>query len=212
MKKIFFSFLLLIGFSPLLVAQHELSFKSGVEFPMGKMYWVYKPNASYGLNFSWIREHNRTNLARGFSVSYFTLSPKSDTFYYLLNDTEYGTVKYSRFLSIQLAISYEWQRALGEKTELTYGLNIGYNFVNYKVEDKNPYIESSSSNTEGMGAICPKIGMNYLITQNVGISLQPKFNFLVSLGKTDPRSASYNPNVGTVLIYSSCSLGAFIRF
>ncbi len=212
MKKIIFLILLGIGFCPTLVAQHELSFKSGVQFPMSQMYWVYNPSASYGLTFSWLHDTKHGNLAKGISLNYFTLSPKSDTFYYLISDTEYGTAQYSRFLSIQIAMNLEWQRALGKKFEFTYGLDFGYNFIDYTVEDKNPYVQSTSSNTEGMGAICPKIGMNYLISKNVGISLQPKFNFLISLGKTDSRSAQYNPNTGTIFMYTSGLLGAFIRF
>ena len=212
MRKQLLLFFVNIVFSQTLFAQHELCFKSGLESPMGQMYWVYTPAASYTLSYAVHRDTKRGTLSKGVSIGYFSFSPKSDIFYYLFGDNEYGTVKYSNYSVVPITLSLQAHRTLGKKMEFLYGLDLGYNFVRFTIEDKNPYAEVTSSNIEGKGAVALKTGLNFLLSEHLGIMYQPKFNTLFSIGSTNSSSPQYNSNVGSFDIIFSNHLGVFIRF
>lgn len=213
MKKItFLTFALALFCQVQISAQHEVSFKIGHEMPMGELRWVYNSAPSLSAGYSFLREGNKTNQSMGIGIGLFQFKPKEEIFYYLLDEEEYGTISYSNYKFFQLFIPFRIDYLIGDKLEIFGGVDLGYYYVSYRYENKNNFVSENSTNIEGKGAIAPKCGVNYNLSDKIGFTLQAKYNAYFSLGSSDQRSASFNSNLGTGNHFFSTQIGTYIRF
>lgn len=202
-------FLLITGYG---WCQSEISLKTSYEIPLGELKWIYKPNMSYLLSYSKLNEKRGKSTSVGVGIGYLSLKPKQDTFYYLLSEDEYGTAKYSNYTLIQLLGLFQWNYEVSKKAEFFWGVDAGYYYIRYEYEDKNTFVHTDGSRTEGKGAIGPKIGFTYKLSKNFGLQYLTKYNTYFSLGTTDSNSAYYNSNLGEFDFLWTNQLGVFLRF
>jgi hypothetical protein len=213
MKKIFFSLLSIFIFNHLnVIAQPELSVKIGNEIPMGELKWVYKNAPSISVSYSSLKYRRKVTQSFGVGLGFLQFKPKESFFYYLLNDKEYGTVSYSNYNVFQLFVPIRIDFLLSDKFELFGGLDFGYYYVFFEVEDKNKYIDEHSVTSDGKGSLAPKCGINYNLSPKIGINLQAKYNAYFSLGTSDAGSTNYNSNLGGFNQFFSTQIGSYIRF
>lgn len=211
MKKIFILFLL-ISITSQIKAQTEISFKTGIELPMGYLNWVYKVAPSYSIAFSKLKETNKGFVSLGLGVGYFQLEPHYKLFSYQLNELESGSVFYSNYKVVQIFVPIRIDLTINKRLAFFNGIDIGYYFISYHYQNYNLYQNEVAFIKEGKAAVAPKSGINLSLLKNIGLSLQVKYHLYFSFGEESYSSPYFNAHLGKVNHFLSGQLGGYVRF
>ena len=184
------------------VAQTEISLTSSYEVPLGELKWIYQPGMSYALNVGRVKETRVSRSTTGIEVGYLRFQPKDSVFYYLLSEEEYGTIRYSNYQAIQLSLTLRHDFFLNDRVSLFVGAGVGYYYTFFTYLDDNSFVNTDAQVIEGRAGISPRVGVNVLLSESVGLLVQSKYN--ASIGQPDI-SSLYNH-------YLSSGLGVFVRF
>ncbi len=205
--------LLIILMSIQAFSQNELRMQMGMEVPRGELKWIYKPAASISLEYGYLNDVRKGFSEIGFGLKYFRFIPKEPIFYYLVSATEYGTATYSNYSVLQLYCTYRRLLPLSQKFDIFLGGNAGYTYIKYGVDIDEPGANIQTSVLEGKGCLSPNVGLNFKLTEKVGLSFQSKYNIYFSIGQNqNTQKTNYNPDVGSINFFWTNDLGIYFRF
>jgi hypothetical protein len=134
------------------------------------------------------------------SLGYHNYKPKQDTFYYQATATEYGKVSYQNFpvYSFYLGLTYNFP--VSDQLKIYGGFNLGAYYTHFVFRATDFAVDDNEDLHEEDVYLAPRIGVAYMINNNIGIGLEGKYNLFAPTG--DKR---YNDRVGT--LYNSYSVG-----
>lgn len=167
---------------------------AGYDVPVGNLSYTYKPAITYGARFLW----NQGAVTANVSFGYHVYKPKLDTFYYAVDESNYGKVSYSNFTIYSFYIGGAYNLEVTEGFKVYGGLDLGAYESHVIVHSSDLYIDSHSDTHQEDVYLAPKLGFTYLVTDNIGVGIEGKYNFFAPTGK-----AKDNPAVGT--LYNSYS-------
>ena len=184
------------------IAQVEVSLSASYELPLGELKWIYQPTIGYALNLSRINETRVSRMLTGLEVGYLRFQPQEAAYYYLLDEEEYGTISYGNYQVFQFSGTFLHHALINEKLSLFIGTGVGYYYTSFTYDDSNSFVSSEGQSIEGRGAITPRVGANWMLTESLGVLAQGKYN--ATLGRPDIS--------GLYQHYLSLGLGAFVKF
>jgi hypothetical protein len=202
-KKLLIISVLTTGISLSAAAQIEFSLQGSVELPVDELRWVFKPGTGVIATLSKIKKYKKKGSAFGVSFGYSKYVPKQDLFYYLVNTSEVGTIKYDQMKAYQLSAQFRKEYIIRKQIELFYGLEIGIYYIKYGFESQDAYQHINSSNFIGRYVLAPKAGINYQVNKQVGVFFQTRY--MLNIAKTDDADDNIN-------LYWANSLGVNYRF
>jgi hypothetical protein len=167
---------------------------AGYDVPVGNLSYTYKPAITYGARFLWTKGAVTANISFGYHV----YKPKLDTFYYAVDESNYGKVSYSNFTIYSFYIGGAYNLEVTDGFKIYGGLDLGAYESHVVVHSSDLYVDSHSDTHQEDVYLAPKLGFTYLVTENIGIGIEGKYNFFAPTGK-----AKDNPAVGT--LYNSYS-------
>ncbi len=216
MRKYLYSilFLLLILFSNLKsFSQDQVSFYSGLDFPMGMFKWVYNPAVNFNFAYSDFNDSGEGHhVSWDYILGFSQFKPKEDVFYYKVNEFEYGTAIYDNYTTIQLMVGIIQNIYINDKIDYYFGLNLGIYYLHYAYKINDPYGGYDVDNITSCLAMCPRTGIRYKFDEEYGIFYQCRYNVLIEFGDSDPGIPSYNTGLGNSTQFISGNLGFYYRF
>ncbi|WP_157750654.1 hypothetical protein [Mucilaginibacter gotjawali] len=168
------------------------------DVPVGNLGYTFKPAIGYGVSvFSY-----HGNFTSSITIGYHAYKPKLDTFYYQVDQTNYGTVHYDNYTAISIYLGVAYNFEISDGVKVYAGLNLGAYYTHMAFHSSDLYVDDTENLGEKDAYLAPKIGFTYSLNDNVAIGIEGKYNLFAPTGR-----AADNPLVGTV--YSSYA-GSFI--
>ncbi|HWZ04838.1 MAG TPA: hypothetical protein VNX40_14575 [Mucilaginibacter sp.] len=168
------------------------------DVPVGNLAYTFKPAIGYGVSvFSY-----HGDFTSSVTIGYHAYKPKLDTFYYQVNQTNYGTIHYDNFTAISLYLGAAYNLQIMDGLKGYVGLNFGVYYTKMAFHSSDLFVDDTENLNEQDLYLAPKIGLTYSLNDNVAIGIEGKYNSFAPTGKKQD-----NPLVGT--IYSSYA-GSFI--
>lgn len=164
----------------------------GYDAPLGNQSYTFKPGATYGIS---VLSYSK-NWITSISFGYLSYKPKQDLFYYQVDDSNYGTIKYQNFTAYQLYLGVAYSLELSTELKAYGGVNFGEYLTHTVYLATDAYAGADADLHENNVYLAPKLGIKYSINDNISIGAEGKYNIFAISG-----NAAYNSNVGTV--YSS---------
>ena len=183
-----------------------ISIIGGYDVPTGDMGTTFKAAPTFGVSV----KHNYGDFTFNANIGYVSYKPKLDTFYYDPTDKTAGYIKYDNFSSLQFYVGAAYNIAISDQAKFYFGIDLGsyYNYFSYVSNAGLGYDAASSSNEESYFA--PKLGINFMLNDNLSLGIEGKYNFLFSsssgsgdaydYGYTTTTNKSYSGNL--VLTYN----------
>ena len=178
-----------------------VSVSADYDVPIARFAYVFKPAIAYTLHLKTFHD----NFIYNYSIGYEVFKPKVDTFYYRVNDTGFGTQTFQNFTSVSAYIGVAYNIRATKRFWIYGGLNMGAYFTHYVDHSVDQFVDSSEDFHEEDLYIAPKIGITYVLSTNVLLSYESKYNLFAPLGQT-----SDNGRVGT--LYNTIGNGISITF
>jgi len=184
-----------------------ISVSAGYDSPLGDLGTTFKaaPTFSIGLN------RNFGNFTISSNIGFVSFAPKQDTIFADPLDHTQGYTKYSNYTSIEFYLGAAYNISFGDKAKLYLGFNLGtyYTSLTYDENDGQGDDNSDDSFNE-IAYIAPKLGVNFMLTENMSLGIEGKYNFLISSasGTGDAYDSGYSSTVdksvsgNVVLTYS----------
>jgi hypothetical protein len=184
-------------------SQIDVSLQTNYEVPFDELKWVYKPGVNYLLSVSKTDKYKKKRTAWGGTLGYSSFKPKEDIFYYLVNENEIGTIAYEEYQTLQIFLHGRRDFILNKNLEFFIGADIGYIHAMFSYYSADAYIVEDATNIEGRLAIAPNLGLNFVLTDRLGVFIQSRY--IASVAETDIQN--------NVLNYSlSGGVGLNLRF
>ncbi len=207
-KRLLLSIFIIIAFSFNVKAQYDtsdsrygLSIGSDYDAPVGNFAYTFKPATNYNLNLL----HHYDNFTTSISFGYHVYKPKLDTFYYQVTNTDYGTIHYQNFPVYSLYLGAVYDLKLTDKFKAYAGINFGIYFTHLKYNSSDFLSVNNVDVNDQDIYLAPRLGFTFMITNNVGIGIEGKYNFFAPTGETTD-----NDRVGT--LYNSFSAGVRLTY
>jgi hypothetical protein len=182
-------------------SRYGISIGSDYDAPVGNFSYTFKPTINYNLSLL----HHYDNLTGSISFGYHQYQPKQDTFYYQANSTNYGTVSYKNFpvYSFYLGLTYDF--AVTEQLKIYSGINLGVYYTHFAYHASDFLVDDTENLNEEDVYLAPRLGVTYMLNDNIGIGIEGKYNFFAPSG-----DSQYNDRVGT--LYNSYSAGVRLTY
>jgi hypothetical protein len=180
---------------------YGIGLRAEYDMPIGNLKFTYKAAPAAGISF-YINEGAATAEV---GLGYREYKPKLDTFYYLVNDNDYGTATYSKFKTIMFYLGGAYNLSLSDAMRIYGGFNLGFYFTKFSSNTSDAFVNYSEDITERQGYIAPKLGFNFTLSDHLRLNVQGAYNLFAPLGK-----AEYNSRVGT--FYYSVTTGAAVIY
>jgi hypothetical protein len=163
-------------------AQVELSIQASHERALDELGDIYKPGINYMLSISKTDKYKKKRMAWGVILGFTKFHPKEDVFYYQVNETETGTIRYENYNVYQLSANVRRDFILIETLELFYGAEIGYHYVQYAFLSEDSFVIEDNSTVESRIACTPKVGAQFLLTKKLSAFLQTRYSLSMATG------------------------------
>ena len=173
-------------------SQYGVSIGTDYDVPVGNFSYTFKPAINYNLNLF----HHYGDFTASFSAGYHIYKPKADTFYYQKSETDYGKIQYQNFPVYSFYLGATYDLALTEQLKAYGGINMGIYYTHYVFQSTDFDADLNEQDLY----LAPRLGISYMLTNNVGIGIEGKYNFFAPTG-----DARYDDRVGT--LYNSYSVG-----
>jgi hypothetical protein len=179
-----------------------VALSTGYDVPVGNLGYTFKPATTYGFT---VMQY-KNGFTGSITVGYHFYQPKQDTFYYAVNTTNYGTISYKNFTMISAYLGGAYNVKLTDDIIGYVGLDFGvyYSHMYYTSADEYQAGGGLDAHEEDL-YVAPKVGINYLIGDNMAIGIEGKYNSFAPSGQKED-----NPLVGT--IYSSYAATFIITY
>lgn len=168
---------------------YGVALNAGYDVPVGNLGYTFKPAPTFG--FTFLSYHD--DLVLSATIGYHSYKPKQDTFYYAVDESNYGTIKYQNFTALSLYFGVAYNFELAEGIKAYGGINFGAYFTHSVYHSVDEFINDNSDLHDENIYLAPKIGLNYTVGDNVTIGIEGKYNTFIVAGKK-----SDNARVGTI--------------
>jgi hypothetical protein len=170
-----------------------ISISGGYDVPLGDMGATFKAAPTFAIGV----KHNFGNFTFNVNIGLVSYKPKLDTSYVDPADHTAGYVKYDNFSSIEYYAGAAYNIAIADQAKFYFGLDIGsyYNYYSYVSYDGFGYDSADTYDDESY--IAPKLGINFLVSDNLSLGIEGKYNFLFSYssGASDAYNYGYTTTV-----------------
>jgi hypothetical protein len=171
-----------------------ISLSGGYDVPTGDLGTTFKAAPTF--SFSVLRNYG--DFTFNTTIGYVSYKPKMDTVYFYGNDPTQGYVQYGNFSALEIYAGAAYNIQVSDNAKVYIGANIGtyYNFFSYTSNDGQGNI-STSNTTEGQSYVAPKLGVDFMVSDNISIGLEAKYNFMLSSdsGTGDAYDSGYSTTV-----------------
>jgi hypothetical protein len=154
-----------------------LSLSAGYDVPTGDMSSTFKAAPTF--SFGYLNNYN--NFTFNATIGYVSYKPKFDTAYFVGNDPTQGYLQYGNFSSLEVYTGAAYNIPISDNAKFYFGFDLGtyVNFFNYSLNDGqgNTY---NYNTTYEQDFIAPKLGVDFMVSDNLSIGLQAKYNFILS--------------------------------
>jgi len=159
-----------------------LSLSAGYDVPQGDMSQSFKAAPTF--SFSYLNNYN--NFTFNATIGYVSYKPKFDTTYFVGNDPTQGYLQYGSFNSLEIYTGAAYNVPISNNAKLYFGLDIGnyFNFFNYTTNDGQGNTSTYSS-AYSQQFIAPKLGVDVMVSDNLSLGLEAKYNFIFSGSEAD---------------------------
>lgn len=163
----------------------SVSLNGGYESPLGDLKEIYKGAPTFGVT---VRKRMGSLVYSG-TIDYRQYKPKQSTFTYSDEDTYSYTATYGKYSGIGLYAGLAYEVPVGSAS-IYGGINGGYVITKYEMimQDGDDLFLSQSA-SESAVYIGPKVGLNFPVSNNLGVGLEARY----SLGIV---GANYNSREG----------------
>ncbi|GAA5037136.1 hypothetical protein GCM10011506_33170 [Marivirga lumbricoides] len=165
-------------------AQVEINLSGAIEIPLDELSWIYNPGKSAQLAVSFLDEYKKRRSSWGINIGYSVATPKQEVFYFpysIDNEVFFGTISYSDMQSFQLSSNFRSDFILSKHIEFFLGAEVGYHYISSSY-DSDSYNDVSATSIIGRVAISPKTGFAFMLTDNIGLNLQTRYNISIIAG------------------------------
>jgi hypothetical protein len=163
-----------------------IALNGGYESPMGGLKDSYKGSPTYGVSVM----RRMGNLLYSATVDYRSYKPLQATQLITYDDQNYYSATFSKYSGTGLYLGIAYELTAGD-INFYGGVNGGYVLVSYKISVDDPSFSSTESVSNAQSIyIAPKIGLNFMLSNSIGIALEGRY----SLGTV---GASYNSRTGS---------------
>jgi len=171
-----------------------ISLMAGYDVPTADLATTYKAAPTFGI--SLIR--NLGNFTFNATIGYVSYQPKLDTFYVDASDHSQGYIHYGNYSSIEFYAGAAYNIQVADGAKLYFGLNIGtyYTHLAYDSNDGSGD-ENDADGYNEASYVAPKIGVNFMISDNMSLGVEGKYNFQLSSssGTGDAYDSGYSTTV-----------------
>ena len=171
-----------------------ISLSGGYDVPTGDLGTTFKAAPTF--SFSVLRNYG--DFTFNTTIGYVSYKPKVDTFYYFGNDPTQGYIQYGNFSSLEIYAGVAYNVQVADNAKIYFGANIGtyYNFFSYTSNDGQGNIDSENT-TESQSYIAPKLGVDFMVSDNLSLGVEAKYNFMLSSdsGTGDAYDSGYTTTV-----------------
>ena len=180
---------------------------SDYDSPVGNFSYTFKPAINYNASFLWYYG----DFSMNFTAGYHEYKPKQDTFYYELESTQmgfnsqYGSVSYGNFRVYSFYLGLNYHLTITDQFKVYCGLNLGEYTTHFVFHSADLLEEQNEDLHETDIYLAPKLGITYMLNDNIGIGIEGKYNLFAPSG-----DARYNDRVGT--LYNSYSTGVRLSY
>lgn len=178
-----------------------LSVTTHYDLPVGNLGYTFKPAMAYGFNVIAFSDGWTGNCSIGYEV----FKPKLNTFYYKADDTNIGKISYQDYSALSLYLGLAYNFHVTEKFWIFTGLNLGVYYTHYAYNLSDIYGEDFNDFHEKNLYGAPKAGVTFVLSNNILVSLESKYNFFSPLGKKPD-------NDRLVILYNSWANGVALTY
>jgi hypothetical protein len=188
-------------------SHYGISIGSDYDAPVGNLSYTFKPAINYNASFLWYHG----DFSMNFTAGYHQYKPKQDTFYYELASTQagystqYGTISYGNFPVYSFYIGLNYHLTVTDQFKAYCGLNLGAYFTHLVYHSADLLAGDNEDLHEEDVYLAPKLGVTYMLSDNIGIGIEGKYNLFAPEG-----NKRYNDRVGT--LYNSYSAGVRLSY
>jgi len=182
-----------------------LSLSAGYDVPQGNMGSTFKAAPTF--SFSYLNNYN--NFTFNASIGYVSYKPKFDTAYFVGNDPTQGYLQYGSFNSLELYTGAAYNISISNNARFYFGFDIGsyLNFFKYSTNDGQGDI-STYNTTYSQQFIAPKLGVDVMVSDNLSLGIEAKYNFIFSGSEAD----NLNFNVDDIYVTSNYTSPSYKTF
>jgi len=177
---------------------YGIVFGVGYDAPLGNLKNVYKPAINYSIGVSRFMSDFTVSLTLG----YHAYKPKDDLV--TSGDIENTSTLFSDYRVYSAYAGIVYNLNLADNVRLYGGGNIGLYSTHYAFSSTDNVSEFIVDLRERDVYLAPRLGLIFALTNNIGLSLESKYNFFAPTGKSDYASS------GT--FYTSVAAQAAITF
>jgi len=175
---------------------YGITFSTSYDAPTGDLANSFKAAPAFNLDVVNYRGKFTFNVG----IGYHAYQPKADTLFYDDGAGGVGTIAYKQFPVYAFYAGAAYNIDITDGFRLYVGANFGYYFTHYAYDLADQFSSSSVDLSEEDAYIAPKIGFNAMISSNIGLGVEGKYNFFSPSG-----NSADDPLVGTLL--KSYSIG-----
>lgn len=178
-----------------------ISIGADYDAPVGNLSYTFKPTFNY--NLSVLRHYD--NFTMNLTLGYHSYKAKQDTFYYQVSATDYGTVTYQPFTAYSLYLGLAYDLPVNDQLKVYGGINLGAYYVHFAFHSSDLVLNDNENFYEQELYFAPKVGFTYMLSDNIGVGIEGKYNFFAPTGKKID-----NDRVGT--LYNSYAAGVRLTY
>lgn len=154
-----------------------LSLSAGYDVPQGDMSSTFKAAPTFSLSYL----NNFNSFTFNATIGYVSYKPKFDTAYFVGNDLTQGSMQYGSFNSFEVYTGAAYNISMSNNAKFYLGLDLGsyFNFFNFSTNDGQGNTNVYNTTYEQQ-FIAPKVGIDVMVSDNLSLGLQAKYNFVLS--------------------------------
>ncbi len=169
-----------------------ISILGGYDVPTGDLGTSFKAAPTFGIGV----KHNYGNFTFNANIGYVNYKPKADTVYFDQSDkTSY--VKYGNLSSLQFYVGAAYNVAIGDQAKFYFGVDLGSYYNYFSFDSYDGISENYSDNYDEASYLAPKLGINFMLNDNLSLGVEAKYNFTfeTSSGSGDAYDYGYSTTV-----------------
>jgi hypothetical protein len=183
--------------------QYGVSVGADYDAPVGNFAYTFKPAINYNLN---LLRHDG-NFTSSISFGYHVYKPKMDTFYYAATSSDYGTVEYQNFTVVSFYLGGTYDYPVSDQLKVYAGVNFGVYSTHLAFQSANFLEDDNEDLHEQNFYLAGRLGFTYMLTDNVGVGIEAKYNFFTPAGDSED-----DAQVGTTYFTWSAGLRLTYNF
>jgi hypothetical protein len=177
-----------------------ISILGGYDVPTGDLATTFKSAPTFGVGV----KHNLGDFTFNANIGFVSYKPKMDTIYFDPTDNTAGYIKYDNFSSIQIFVGAAYNIAIGDQAKFYLGLDLGsyYSHFAYFSTDGSGIDNNSSDTYNESSYVAPKLGINFLMSDNLSLGIEGKYNFTFTSSSGSGDAYDYGYSTTTNKSYS----------